>query len=167
MDIRAFYKRIKIMACFWLGLALKKKLTGVTGIQDHTGKLKILGDLIGAKERFFIFFVNSPTLRIQSLNDIYWKRFWIIKRWLLSYLQRRRCLWCQSICYYQYYRSTKNNYNYHNYYYPNHHHRINNIYRIHHWSKPKTRRRKYSRWNDRWRDCCPCRKTSRTWPWRK
>ena len=42
------------MVCSWLGLVLKKKPTGATGIQDHSGKLKTHGDPIGAKEWFYI-----------------------------------------------------------------------------------------------------------------
>lgn len=53
---RQFYKRIKITVYFWLGLVLKKKPTGVTGIQDHSGKSKIHGGLIGAKEWFFQYY---------------------------------------------------------------------------------------------------------------
>ena len=55
----------------WLGLVLKKKLTGVTGIQDHSGKLKTPGDLIGAKEWFFIFISVDSFLnlvRVMILN---------------------------------------------------------------------------------------------------
>ena len=56
------------MVFSWLDLALKKKPTGVTGIHDHSGKLKTHGDLIGAKEWFFIFqFVNIHRIIYESL----------------------------------------------------------------------------------------------------